>query len=361
MDFSIATGFWALVAVAVGSALIFVGRRFLPRIPPPPFSAPPREIYVTNLGGNSILGFALDNNGRVSANPQRRIEGYSTGLQNPIAIALDRLDRIWVANLGPAIPGVDEPFLSVYAQDANGNAPPLFTIQPVSITTGLASLDSLRNPIALVRRNNPANMLVANGIAGEGTVFELSTSAALSQSTPMLSQPSGGIATGLSELSGIALDSSGIVFVADPTQANGGEIRGFVAQANNFVSPSFTIGISGGNTGLDNPGHILVDGNNELFVVNRGPASNPNPDIQRSGILIFATGANGNVAPARAIKSVDLRDPFGIAVDATGRIYASDTSGKLVVFAPGADGIVSADQVVPHPDLNSPTGLTIRG
>ncbi|WP_143593697.1 hypothetical protein [Synechococcus sp. 1G10] len=358
MEYSIANGFLVLIAVAIVSGFLFVGRILFPRINPPPFSAPARELYVANHGGNSILGFELNENGRISTNPLRKIEGYATGLQNPIDVTVDRLNRIWVANLGPAIPGVDEPFITVYAEDAHGDAPPLFTIQSVSISPGVIPLDSLRNPIALVRRNNPANVLVANGIEGEGTVVEFSTSAALSPSTPMLSQPSGGLATGLSALCGIALDSSGMVFVSDPTQANGGEIRGFVVQANSFVSPAFTISITGSNSGLDNPGHIWIDGTDKLFVINRSTTSNPNP--LRSGILIFSPGANGNVAPARTISSIDFMEPFGIAVDEAGRIYASDISGRLVAFPSGADGNVSADQVILHSDLNNPTGLTIR-
>ena len=75
------------------------------------------------MGDHSILGFAIDSSGQVSATPTRVIRGPSTGLHNPFDVATDSAERIYVANLGDP-PGSGSS-VTVYSSNANGDAQPI--------------------------------------------------------------------------------------------------------------------------------------------------------------------------------------------------------------------------------------------
>jgi len=59
--------------------------------------------------------------------------------------------------------------------------------------------------------------------------------------------------------------------------------------------------ISGASTGLNGPRGVAVDSAGQIFVANTGTNT----------ILIFAPGANGNVAPVAMLTSTQLGSPVG--------------------------------------------------
>lgn len=157
--------------------------------------------------------------------------------------------------------------------------------------------------------------------------------------------------TGLSEPSGVAVDSQGRVW----TSMNGMtpySIGLFAATANGNAAPLKTIG--GGNTGLTQAGGIAVGPNGDVYVVNHPTDS----------VLVFDSQAGGNAEPKRIIGGVStqITDASDIEVDSAGTLYVAEpTFGMVLAFAPGANGNVSPARIISGPatTLSGPTTLSV--
>jgi hypothetical protein len=108
--------------------------------------------------------------------------------------------------------------------------------------------------------------------------------------------------------------------------------------------------ISGPRTGISDPGQLAEDGQNNLYVANgKFGTTSINP-----AILVFAHGANGNVAPIRKIAGsrTGLNVIEAVTVDkTTGDIFVMDSEplpnnapqffSSILRFAPNANGNVA--------------------
>lgn len=108
--------------------------------------------------------------------------------------------------------------------------------------------------------------------------------------------------------------------------------------------------IAGPRTGISNPGQLAEDGQNNLYVANgKFGLTSISP-----AILVFAHGANGNVAPIRKIagSKTGLNFVEGVTVDKrTGDIFVMDSEplpnnapqffSSILRFAPNANGNVA--------------------
>jgi hypothetical protein len=106
--------------------------------------------------------------------------------------------------------------------------------------------------------------------------------------------------------------------------------------------------ISGWKTRISSPGQLSEDARGNLYVANgRVSAQSATP-----GILVFARGASGNVAPIRKVagSSTGLHNVGALTVDkTTGKIFVVDNklvggygcTSSLVRFAPNANGNVA--------------------
>ena len=340
MELAIAVG---TVLAIIGGALIYVSRKRA-RIRWQ-FSPPDHELIIANLGGHDILGFELLPNGQIAGAPGRRIHGPLTGLQNPFAVALDHQNRIWVANLGlwPGQPN-NEPSITLYESNANGNASPIRTIPKLWFLFS----SNLHNPVAIAMRPFPENLLVADAVLRSVFEFEIASGHDL---------PTGGIQgpQTITTPSGIGLDLAGRIYVAE-RNPDGDAILVFTVQAHQFVNASPGASIFGPATGLNAPAHITLDTQDQLFVVNRGTL--PNLD---ASITVYQAGATGNVQAIRTIQgpATTLVNPHGIAVDGDGRVFVS-RQNSVLVFEAGATGNVAPERNVNHPDISNPIGLAVR-
>ncbi|MGA9271875.1 MAG: NHL repeat-containing protein [Candidatus Cybelea sp.] len=157
--------------------------------------------------------------------------------------------------------------------------------------------------------------------------------------------------TGLNVPWGVALDSSGNIYV---TNASGNSVTEYAAGANGNVSPLATI--SGSNTQLNMPSGIALDAGNNIYVSNYSSQT----------VEVFAAGANGNASPVQLISgsNTNLSEPLGIAVDSGENIYvASSHNASVEVFAAGANGNAMPSRTISgsNTKLDVPTGLTING
>ena len=140
---------------------------------------------------------------------------------------------------------------------------------------------------------------------------------------------------------GMAIDSTGLLYVTGPT-AN---VSVFAATASGAATPVNTI--AGALTQLTNPNAIAVDAAKNIYVTNVSKTTGT--------ILVFASGATGNVAPGRVISpGANLSFFYGVALDASGNVYAtagqdngvSINSPAIVEYAGGVVGSATAMKTI---------------
>jgi hypothetical protein len=129
----------------------------------------------------------------------------------------------------------------------------------------------------------------------------------------------------------------------------------YATNANGNVAPIRTIG--GASTGLSSPFGIALDFNRNIYVANGGTGSSG------FSLTVYAAGSSGNVAPVRTISgsSTLLYDPFGPALDASRNMYVANFNNTVTVYAANANGNVAPIQTVSGSStgLNHPFGITL--
>src|SRR5438093_651703 len=94
----------------------------------------------------------------------------------------------------------------------------------------------------------------------------------------------------------------------------GNSITVYAAGASGNATPTATI--AGGNTGLNGPIGIALDGAGNIYVAN----------LNGNSITVYAAGASGNATPTATIAggNTGLNGPIGIALDGAGKIYVTN-------------------------------------
>jgi len=154
----------------------------------------------------------------------------------------------------------------------------------------------------------------------------------------------------LSTQTGVAVDTAGNLYIAD-TQNN--RIRKVSNGIITTVAGNGTAGISGGDNlpatsaELNIPSGVTVDSVGNLFI-----ADTNNYRIRKvsNGIITTVAGNgaccfSGDNGPAT---SAQISDPFGVAVDASGKVYVADpANGRIRVLTPGTAPTITQGGVVP--------------
>jgi serine/threonine-protein kinase len=179
--------------------------------------------------------------------------------------------------------------------------------------------------------------------------------------------------TDLDQPNGVAVDSAGVVYVAD--SANDRVVRLAAGASRQTVLPF---------TGVDFPTDVAVDGTGMVYVTDSGNSrvvalaagapsqtvlpftdlSNPVAlTVDRSGTVYVADDDRGQVVALavgatsqRVLPFTELKEPTGVAVDSAGALYVADRGHDRVVTLPAG---ASSQTVLPFTELNSPTGLAV--
>lgn len=260
---------------------------------------PAGNIYVTNFGNSSLTIYPPNSSN--DATPGATIVGPDTGLFEPQGIALDASRDIYVANCGSCLFGLAPDSVTEYPPGSNGDAVPIATI--TGPDTGLSAP-------AGIALDSSGNIYVANpqgGPLGTGSITEYSPGSN-GDTTPVATVT--GAATQLSYPMGVSLDASGNIYVANDGGDTGGvdEVTVYPAGSNGNVAPEAVI--TGSATELLSPDLLAVAGGN-IYVTNDAVEVG-NADR----ITVYPIAGNGNVAPSAVITGSDtqLLSPLGIAV-----------------------------------------------
>jgi hypothetical protein len=333
----------------------------------------PKVIHVANAFAQtpldplgSVTSYAAGDNGNTA--PTTTINGTSTGLSNPNAIALDSSGNLYVINR-------TNDSVTVYQRDSSdGNVGATATI--AGVYTGL--LGSTPHGVALDSSGNIFVATTTGGPFARGSIsiFSAGTNGNFPPSavvtgqsniqctgpgTPFPCCSAGGAGscadnTGLANPVGIALDSSGKIYVANC--GGGGSCGAFAGSVTVYPAVGSATGIlnnpplatiAGSKTGFAGLSGVAVDANGNIYVANCGAdcLGSPSPRITIYPPLGDGTGTL-NEAPLATIAggNTGLAFPDGIALDSTGNVYVANLVG-------GANNIGS---ITVYPPLGSSTG-----
>jgi sugar lactone lactonase YvrE len=305
------------------------------------------NIYVSDAGNGSIdfppsvFVYSAGSNGDQA--PTAIISGGNTGLTYPIGIALDSSRNIYVPDKGAGM-------VFVYSAGSDGNEAPTATISGSNKDLESIALDSSRN----IYVTDINSVLVYSAVGSSTGTLNESPIATISTT----------MTTGLTSPRGIALDSSGNIYVGDCPACYGevGAPSVFVypAGSNANVAPIATI--SGSSTGLIQPAGVAVDSSGKIYVADDG-----NPEAfpaTPANVFVYSAGSNGNVAPIATITGSKTGLSFGIsiAVDSSGNIYVAESySATVLVYSAGSTGNVAPTAILfgPNTDLGGPIGIAV--
>ena len=299
------------------------------------------NIYVADVGADSVFVYSSGTSGNQA--PIATIFGSNTGLLGPYGVALDSASKIYVA---------DYEAESVFVYSALGSSTgPLNEAPSVAIstttTTGLSSpqgiaLDS-GGKIYVADDGNHANEFTPSVfVYAAGSNANAAPIATISGSATTLMQPEG-----------VALDSGRKIYVADESAASV-DVYSAVGSRTGLLNVAPVDNINGPDTGLLAPVGIAVDSTGKIYVT----------DFAGPSVFVYPAGSNGDATPTDTItgSSTLLNYPQGIAVDSKDNIYVADEgAGSVFVYSSGSTGNEAPIATITglSTGLAAPSGVTL--
>lgn len=226
-----------------------------------------------------------------------------------------------------------------FSSDSNGSVSPSSTVKgPAGVSFEGLAVDATGNLYV-------GGELSSNNPASQGQL-EILVYAPGSNGMANPTRTITGTSTGLegftqNSISGLALDSSGNVYVSSGLIKGGlvnPGISVFASAANGDVAPTNVITMT--DIGTFTMGQIAVDSAGNIYVAATDP-------LAPGAILIFASNSTGTVPPTSTITgSAAMLDGIkGVAVDSEGNIYVSNVSStgafSIFEFSAGSTGNVA--------------------
>jgi hypothetical protein len=317
----------------------------------PTSSPPPRQATTLYAGAAEVPGglLSVPANSKGTVTPATLIAGTSADLAYNYFVAIDASDRLWATNC-LNLAGSSGPVVAFQGADSGNVAP------AISIGGNNTGLSGCQTGIFVDGAGNVYVGDIANTATYPGGHIAIFGSGQQGNVAPARSIA--GANAGFHSPTGVALDGSGKVYVADSGLGYhySGDVRVFASGANGNVSPIATI--AGANTGLSTPEGVALDSSGNVYVGNLG----------NSSVTVYAAGANGNAAPIRRIagSNTQLDAVSDVAVDAAGYVYVgnqdSTKNAPILVFAPKANGNVAPAQTITinAPQFGKPAGVAVR-
>jgi len=279
-----------------------------------------RNIYAADLSADSVFVYSSGSNGNVA--PVATISGSNTGLLGPVGIALDSTGKIYVA---------DSNADSVYVYSALGSSTGLLNEDPsVAISTTMTT--GLSAPQGITLDSSGKIYAADDGPFGDGPGSVFVYAAGSNANAAPIATISGSV-TGLIEPEGIALDSSRKIYVTDES-ADSVYVYSALGSRTGVLNEAPIDTITGPDTGLLAPAGIAVDSSGKIYVTDDGAVS----------VIVYPAGSNGDEVPTDTISggSTGLTTPIGVAVDSKDKIYVADEgAANVFVYSSGSTGDVA--------------------
>ena len=317
---------------------------------------------LAGTSGTSILVFAPGSTGNVA--PIAVVDGDCAELKASGPLALDSSGRLYVMN--PVVEG--EKVVVFDKLNLVSKLPQCLT--PTS--SFFADRSGGEGSMAFVA-DDKGNVFVTNSDANSLSIFP----AGANDNTPPFTTFEG--ETGVLSPTGVALDASGKIYVANAGTGSGkpDTVTVYPSGSNADVAPIATIGGSTSENGasidgLSDPQAIAVSPDGTIFV------ANGTSGYQSHGsITVYAPNATGEVRPIRTISGTktndqtELNDPVALATDSALNLYVLNSNGGLnrrgiiTVYSPTADGNVAPIRTIandgsePKTHFASPAGLAL--
>ena len=314
------------------------------------------SIFVTNALDNSVNIYPIGSRG--DARPIATIKGPATGLDDPVSIALDSSDKIYVLNNGS---GGNSASVEVFAPGSRGNTAPIARIAgPATrlLSVNRIAVDSAGQIYVAIEvadiDSQPAGIL----IYPTGSNGNVAPSATI-----------GGVESEIQNPWGIALDLQGDILVAEAATDKKGRLLIFPGGTQGEVKPRFVL--EGTDDRLIAPTAIAVDSGGIIYVAN-----GEGHTMDGAGISVFKAARSNYSAPTlvatiKGLKTGLMDDPValisGIAIDSRRNIYVTvpatrhNPVHRIIVFTAGSDGEVVPRAVIvgPSTKLSGPSGIAI--
>ena len=214
----------------------------------------------------------------------------------PAAVAIDASGKIYLASGDYGDGGGGN--VAVYAANPSGTftGTPLGTVDTVNFSfTGVAVDASTKiyaaNPFAESGPNAPQSITVWANPIGLGL-----------DSAPPLATIAGS-STGLNNPYGVALDASGRIYAANFAAFGTPSITVYAANPSGTLNEAPLGTITGSSTGLNGPTSVAVDPSGLIYVANAGSIGNGVSNPGNNSITVYAANPNGtlNEAPIATI------------------------------------------------------------
>jgi hypothetical protein len=193
---------------------------------------------------------------------------------------------------------------------------------------------------AVVIEDGTGNVLATTYVFGTGQGPQLTFSPPTQSTIP---------ATGLLHPQGMAVDSSGNVYIAD---SNNNRVLKETLSGGSYTQSTIPA------TGLVGPEGVAVDGAGNVYIANTEGGSGGN------GNVLLETLSGGSYTQS-TIPATGLASPIGIAVDGSGNVYianfdgGSSGTGNVLLETPSSGSYTQS--TIPATGLNGPIGIAVDG
>ena len=281
--------------------------------------APTPAYIITTIAGNNIGGFLGDAGAATSAQ-----------LNNPLGVTLDSAGNLYFADssnhrvrkvAGGTISTVAGNGTAGFLGDAAAaTSAELYLPSGVAVDSSgnLYIADTLNFVIRKVSGTTITTYAGSNSLGGGGGGDHgLAINAQLAYPT------------------GLALDAAGNLYIADTANSR---IR-IVTKATGIITSLSTAGIN-----LSSPKGVAVDAAGDVYIADTANGRilevTPVGSITKT-TTVAGTGVNGYSGDGGPATSAQLNNPYGVALDAAGNIYITDTNNQRVRMVSAATGIIT--------------------